>query len=429
MMRLVTPGVLWMAGIACVAILLLHLLSWRRPRPRPLPTARFLPPAAQPSRFRRIELSDVAVLLLRLGAISSLGVAVAGPAVTWRRAGLARVIVVDRSRAVGSATDVADSVRALTTGLAETRLVAFDSTATVSTPDEWLASPRTTAARGEPGAGLVAGIREAVDLSRRFARVEIVLISPMVAEEASPALLEIARASTTPVRFVRVAPASATSPPAREGAALPPPEDAIGAAAWSAWGVVPGHLRLVRGAATSRDSVFARSGGTLVVWPIVAGAGGETEALTAGDVAVVGPWTRGATVAAGTTMARWNDGADAATQRPLGIGCIREVGVGVPDRGDATLRPAFLHLVRSITVPCVSPDLRPLTAGELSWLSSGVSTGTPAFTGADAANVWLQRLLLGLTVLLLGVEWWLRDRRPSSAAAAGRASTVERRVA
>ena len=46
-------------------------------------------------------------------------------------------------------------------------------------------------------------------------------------------------------------------------------------------------------------------------------------------------------------IARWRDGAVAATERPLGAGCVRDIAVGVPLAGDVTLRPPFVAFLQA----------------------------------------------------------------------------------
>jgi hypothetical protein len=416
-MRLLAPGVLWIAVAAAAAVLVAHLMAWRRPRPRPLPTARFLPAASLPSRFRRVEPGDVVVLLLRVAAVLSLGLAVAGPVMAWRADGVGRVIVADRSRAVASASESRDSIRALAAGAAEVRLVWFDSVARPAPLTASLAEASTVAARGNLAAGLVAGLREGAELRARLGNVEVVVVSPAVAEEGSAALQEIASVWDAPLRLVRIAaatpPATATPP----GPVLPPPPDPIGAAAWVAWGGRPAHLRLVRAAPTGGDSAFAREGGALVVWPPAADSGATVAAVATERLAAIGRWSAGAGTLDGTPVARWHDGRPAASERSLGRGCIRDVAIGVPDRGDVVLRTSFTGLVRTLTQPCVVMDLRPMPERELEWLRAGAQAYRAPLPEVRAPSVWMQRTLLLLGVVFLGLEWWWRGRRARGPAA------------
>jgi hypothetical protein len=114
-------GVLWATAVAAMGVIAIHLLSWRRPQPRWLPTSRFVPVAAQRALSRRVRPSDLGLLALRLLAILSIGLAVAGPALSLRRGGVARVILADRSRAVASVEEVRDSVARLEGGIAAAR--------------------------------------------------------------------------------------------------------------------------------------------------------------------------------------------------------------------------------------------------------------------------------------------------------------------
>ncbi|HEU4643025.1 MAG TPA: hypothetical protein VFS44_11270, partial [Gemmatimonadaceae bacterium] len=63
-------------------------------------------------------------------------------------------------------------------------------------------------------------------------------------------------------------------------------------------------------------------------------------------------WMLDSTVHATRVAARWVTGVPAAVERGVGDGCIRDVAIPVPTRGDLVLRPAFARFVRALVAPC-----------------------------------------------------------------------------
>jgi hypothetical protein len=110
-------------------------------------------------------------------------------------------------------------------------------------------------------------------------------------------------------------------------------------------------VRVRRASASTADSAFARAGGTLVLWDSLGAATVRPAALAMGDDVIVAGMGRGA-APDGRALARWSDGVPAASERPLGAGCVRQVDVGIPLPGDLPLRPAFQRIVRGLVAPC-----------------------------------------------------------------------------
>lgn len=75
-------------------------------------------------------------------------------------------------------------------------------------------------------------------------------------------------------------------------------------------------------------------------------------AVVAGDAVVVASFVRTAHPPAGRVVARWVDGQPAAAEHPTGRGCVRDVAIALPKRGDLALRESTLRLVRALTEPC-----------------------------------------------------------------------------
>lgn len=441
MMTLAAPWALLAAGLAAAVVVTLHLLAWRRPTPTPLPTARFVPPSAVRAVSRDLRLSDLALLLVRVAALLLAGLALARPAWTPRRSGIARVLVLDASRRVARVSDVADSARVRSAGTDATVWVRVDSVARVLADSSIGARADV---RGALGAGLVAGIREGVRLAKSHETVELVVISPFAAESWDASMEPLRAQWTGALSVVRVAAREAAPWDSSGGApqlprVLTAANDPVGAAFQLAIDSAVRNLRVIRAPLSADDSAWARNGGLVVAWPIMARAdsaapGGAiteatTQAIVAGDRTVIGRFVRAPVeVSAGRTIARWGDGSPAAHEVALGRGCVRRVGIGVPSSGDAVLLPAFLAFVRQLATPCDGGNARLIDSARLSaWAAtptfassaattSGSSprTSRPAVDAAAPPDHALERWLLLLVATLLGVEWLLRRARTAA---------------
>ena len=194
------------------------------------------------------------------------------------------------------------------------------------------------------------------------------------------------------------------------------------------------RVRVIRDEANAADSVFARAGGTLVVWPATREPRGWPRravrdtafavATTNGPVGIVGVTAAAAVVARfervssppGTrVVARWADGEPAAADVALGDGCVRSVSVLVPAAGDLALTPAFRHFARRMVEPCSGPmalaraadsvlaRVLPLAAAR----ASGTMSQRPAQPTGGFPD-WLAALLLGGALALVVLELFIR---------------------
>lgn len=407
------PLALGIGAVALAVVTALHVLSWRVPEPRVLPTARFLPGGSPHARWRRVAPSDAGVWALRMLALAALSVAAAGPVVSTPSSGVARVIVADLSRAVSDVAELRDSVRVAQQGAAETRLVGFDSTARLISAD----GVRLAPVRGELTAGLVLAVRHARALAERRGEVEIIVVTPAVRESQSVALGAIAGAWPGSISWRRVAAATPTSASLGPDTVLPSTDDVVGAAMRAAGAASTAGVRVTRNTLTAADTAFARSGGVVVEWLAIA-EDTTLGALSGGGRAMVGRLGR-ASVPAGTPLLQWSDGEVAATQTSLGAGCVRRVGVGLPSRGDFVLRPGVSAVLRALLVPCHAADLTPTE--QVSW-THGVTGKLPA---AAQPNVWITRALILLALVALVAEMMVRRRR-RTVAVPMRASQLEK---
>jgi hypothetical protein len=168
------------------------------------------------------------------------------------------------------------------------------------------------------------------------------------------------------------------------------------------------------------DTAWARDGGALVYWPRPltatrwqAGPGDTVGGVTSAKYAVAAPFGRTLRPPAGRIVARWPDGTAAATERPLGRGCQRDVAIPTDGAGDLVLRPSMQAITRELLAPC--GGRRDLTRVAVPRLDS--LRGSPALlataglarpaTGRVPADGWL----LAAALVLLALEPLVRRSR------------------
>jgi aerotolerance regulator-like protein len=397
-MSFAAPLFAWVGGGLALGVVALHLLAWRRPPASPLPTARFAPDAPVRTVSRAMRPVDLGLLAVRVLVIVLVSTALAGPRFASRVQGLGRVIVVDRSHGPEAWTPIVRAARSMyRSGDA---LVLFDSTARDirnPTVDSIVASSPMTKSAGL-SAALVVGIRAANALQRVRDSVEIVVVSPFASDALDAATASIRRVWPGPVHTMR-----AGRPPNDTARPRPPDiragsSDPVSAALALAGAAPPGAVRVVRDSTTAADSAWARQGGAVVVWPTGAAhpgwhvratadtafgvtaisIGSGSSGSPAHSATVVAPFVRRVEAPPGRVVARWDDGEPAATEIPLGAGCVRSVVVRVPSTGDLALTPAFRRFAAQIAGSCM---------GSHGWIAASdsvVSTVLTA-TGARAA--------------------------------------------
>ncbi|MBL8982692.1 MAG: hypothetical protein JNL26_10945 [Gemmatimonadetes bacterium] len=236
--------------------------------------------------------------------------------------------------------------------------------------------------------------------------VELVVVSPVVAEEWSEAIPAIVGAAGVPTRFVRVGSAR-RSDTAQAVAALPSADSPLGAAAQLA-DPHEGNVRLVTAPASASDSAFALQGGALVIFePPVDSA--PARALLAGNAVAIGAWGT-VPVNEGTPVAWWEDGSVAARQQGHGAGCVRHVGARLPARGDDVLRPSLARVVRVLSQPCTPRDLSPVADAWLAALGATDGVRDTLEPSRTTRRAWLLAALVALLA-----EWGWRRRRERGA--------------
>ncbi len=111
-------------------------------------------------------------------------------------------------------------------------------------------------------------------------------------------------------------------------------------------------------------------------------------------------------------IARWSDGTIAATERPLGLGCIRDVAVPVEARGDFVLRSDFARFFQAMTAPCgMSAAGEPPAPVDTALLAgSGPLAAASAIHPSQSVPTPLTPWLLGAALVLSLVELRVRSR-------------------
>jgi hypothetical protein len=382
-------------GVATGAVAL-HFIVTRQPTSSPLPTVRFVPTSAVRVTTVAPVPEDLLLLLVRVLAVLLIGAALARPVLVPHRRPVARVVLADVSGAVGRIETVRDSARALL-GSGDV-LVVFDSSARIvrsGAPDSATQLARTSRG-GRLSPALIAAMRAASTLRDAADSIELAIVSPVRASEIDGATQAIRALWPGRIRLIRVATAAdSLAPPA--GLALRAGADDPIAIATSIAGLPSSDsaVRVIRGDATPADSTWAAGGRrTLVRWPLTGAPPGwiartptdTVGAVIAGEAALVFPlerrWRVDSTMHVTRVAARWVDGAPAAVERAVGSGCIRDIAIAVPTRGDLVLRPAFGRLVRALVAPCEA------VAGGLAADSASVATlsGAGRLASRDAVR-------------------------------------------
>ncbi len=355
-MTLLAPLFLQLALLGMGITIALHFIVTRQPPSSVLPTTRFVPrDTVQVTTVSRPN--DLLLLLLRVLTMLLIGLAFARPVIVADRTPVARIVLADVSNSVNDITEVRDSVRGLLRP--QDVLVAFD-TAAHKLPVGALDTLTATHSRARLSAALVRALREASELRARADSIEMVLVSPLRASAIDGATLAIRELWPGPVRIVDVA-ARTDSAIAGGVAIRAAADDAIRLAFANDNGEA--GTRVVRGVLSADDTAWATRGGTLVHWPVAAAPEGFAPrsitdtvfGVLVGDAALVYPLPRPWIAKdSANVAARWIDGEPAALERSIGSGCIREVAVPVPDRGDVVLRPACARIAQALPAPCAA---------------------------------------------------------------------------
>lgn len=340
---------LWLAlagGVAAVVVGL-HLLARRTPRIFFLPTARFLPDRPARATLSATPPTDLLLLLVRVVMVLLIGAALARPQMPTPR-GVRTIVALDRSRAAGAELD-SSSAAIVRAGDV---VFAFDSTATPL--KEGGEAPAPGGGRGSLSVALLAAMRAAPRLAASGDSIELIFVSPFAREEWDSATLEIRQDWPGRIRLVSI---GGAVPAVMDGGGVRGAAgDPVLATVALLGARLPAGVRLVRTVVTPTDSAWAVTGGTLVYWPardsVWPPLPGPSTGVVAGNRAVVAPFSQRVIVPPGRVVARWADATPAASERTLGAGCERDVGIPVPSAGDIALRPSVQRLVLQLSGPC-----------------------------------------------------------------------------
>ena len=409
-MNFLAPGWIGLAGLASLAIAVIHLIAWRLPRTMVLPTARFVPDEPARRAARTVRPSDPALLALRIAILMAAGMAMARPVFESAPSGVATVVAIGRAAYAGGVAALRDSLRNAPRS-EQTSFVVFDTAAvTVRSEDGAVAAAvRAEGTESSLTVGIIAAIREARALSRDHDSVRIVLVSSFAREAIDNATSDVRRIWPDSITVVRV-PAATTAPLSGRVQSSATPDDPViaGIRLAEANGVLKGESRIIRDIALAGDTSWVDSGRVLVLWPRAsAGAAERVDGVHAGGFTAIGFFIPASAGDSGRVMARWVNGNPAAREVPRGSGCIRTVGFDVPEAGDFTLTPSFQRLLSALIGPCgglrmtdvASDSVLAALAAPPSNAAQAISpdhTGTP---NRSAAIVMAAAILLALIEL------------------------------
>jgi hypothetical protein len=355
-MSFLAPWALAIGGLAAAGAVLLHLVAQQRPAAYLLPTARFIPDRRTLVRRIATRPRDLLLLALRVLLLLSAAAAFARPVLTPRRGTRARIVLLDRSAAVGSHAEAAARVRTLLADGVPSRLILFDSSVAVAADAraalDSVARVAPSRATGSLSAALVGARRAAPAIAADADSVELVLVSPVTAGEMDLALDSVRAQWPGTIALSRVAARMDSANGTTLERALPPDDVLAPATSGLHVAATQSAVRLRRAPLDAADSAFARRGGTVVYWDTTRTSGYLASAIAMGDDVLVATLGRGALPVGGRVIARWADGSAAASEQDVGEGCVRRVALDVPLAGDLPLRRAFQRVVRGLLAPC-----------------------------------------------------------------------------
>ena len=425
-MTFLAPGFFYAALAVAAGIGALHFIVTRQPRAAVLPTARFVPDSPATAIVRDARPSDLLLMLLRMLIVLAAGAGLARPVIKPSRESVGRVFLIDASRAVANTHDAADSVkRFYRPGDA---LIVFDSSARTLGSADSVASIKQAFARGNFSGGLIASLRAASAMRDRVDSVDLVVVSPLVAEEFDAATDSIRKLWKGRARLIRTVARVDTA--ARKGNGIElrsSSEDALAvttAIANKSAGL--NGARLIRNATmSSGDSTWMVSNiQPVVVWPVtdrppfaIATAPDVSGGVTAGTTQVVAPFNRrwkfpADSIRSARVIARWADGEPAAIEKQSGQSCIKSVAIPVMGIGDLVIRPEFVALVNSIAAACGGSISSVPQSGALvaTLAGNGPLASSANFAALEDVNSPLAPWLLGIALLAALSEMYVRRR-------------------
>ena len=435
-MIFLAPVYLIVAGAVAAGVVALHFLSTREPDTDLLPTTRFIPKVPVQATTITVRFTDPWLLVLRVLLILLIGAALARPLIHPLSAPVARIAVVDVSRAVGSARELADSARGYVEGAAavvffdrearEVGSVAMDSLevlaeGTAGSPPEGedgtgapgAATEAPGWARAEKGSlssALITALRTASRLRDGADSLELVVISPFAREERDAATERIRALWPGRIEVVRVGGVGAPEglPAGTRTVAIAPAPPGQASRVRVEW-ADSAASELWTERETPDTIAGVRANEAVMVYPFV-----RRWQPAAATPSALSTDARPATVPAGDTRvyARWMDGEPAAFEHTTADGCVRSIAIPLPTEGDAILRPAFQRFQTGLDAPCGEPgDPTPLSDEFLTAFAGDGPLAPASEIGRQVQRVtpavpWI----LALALLVALAEHWARRR-------------------
>jgi hypothetical protein len=433
-MTFLSPAYLLGALMVAGGIVLLHFIVTKQPRSSVFPTARFVPELPAKATSRAARPSDLLLMLLRVLVVIAAGAGLARPVVQPSRATVGQLILADVSRAVASVREVADSVRHASGD--GSLILASDSTARVikGTAPDSISRLQPTSARGNLSSALISALRAASELRDRVDSVELVVVSPFLAEEVDAATNEIRSLWPGRARLVRVSAAAAATKEEPTVGFIGDTADPLRVTAdiiSRKSGIIP--VQVLRRAPDATDT--SANKGIVVSWPVsdrpplavLRATIDSPGAVVTRNAVVVAAFERRwsypvDSLAGATVVARWVDGNPAAIEKSSGVeACTRSVAIPVTPAGDLAIRPELARLVRDLTAPCGDPmSTVPLQGNVLAALRGGPALApASAFRSKSDITSPIAPWLLGLAILAAIAELLVRNRSTAAVEAAG----------
>lgn len=444
-MTFLAPAFLLASLAVAAAVVALHFIVTRQPHSAILPTARFVPDTRATTVARAPRPSDLLVMFLRVLLVLAAGAGLAKPVFTARRGAEARVILVDVSRSARDSIAIRDSARAVYRN--QDAIVLFDSSARVvgGSVADTLGALRSTGARGNLSAALIAALRAGSILRDRADSLELVVVSPFASEELDAATDTIRTLWPGKARLVRAGGLSPDTTGAVGGLQISAPGDdplavTVGLARNAS--AATGLIVRTEAAPERPGEIPRRSGGVVVEWPAssrprfaIGRATRDTVGgVMAGNAVVVSTFDRRWSYPADSlrgaeVIARWVDGEPAAIERPDGDGCVRSVAVPVSPVGDFVIRKDFVRFVSSLAKPCARlTSLIPADPEVVAKLKGkGGLAPRAAFQPLTDARSALAPWLFALAIAAAIAELFVRRRATNAIAQGARTSSATSR--
>ncbi len=428
-MTFLAPAFLWSAIAVAGGIVALHFIVTRQPRASVLPTARFVPDSPATAIVRDSQPADLLLMLLRVLIVLATGAALAKPVLRPNRQATGRVFLMDASRATAHIHEAADSVSALyREGDA---VVVFDSAAHPLGPSarNSLAAVRRADALGNLSAALIAALREGSALRDRVDSVQLLIVSPLVADERNAATDSIRKLWPGRARLVHISATPVDSLMSDGKGDITLKSDSADPLAvtvsLAAKNQNHGSARVVRAAIlAAEDSAWMVSANHVVVlWPALGrpllavqrSPADQSGGVAGRDLRLVSAFDRRwrfpvDSLRGARVTSRWADGEPAVVEKRIGRGCLKSVAIPVPVVGDLVIRPEFVRLVEVVTAPCGDPLVTtPLASSNVASLAGGGGLAPrDAFAARGDVASPLAPWLLGLALLAALVELTVR---------------------